>query len=118
ELQLPEIPPDAEDDEKQVSQDFIGMAKDALDLLQQGVAECSDALKTIRRAALAGQWGEMHEGSKAYFDGVQKLYQINLVGESFKKFAKELFEELGVEPETEERPGPPEEKADLSTPSA
>ena len=82
-LTLPDIPEDATDAERDRAQEFLIFGGDALGLLAQGTGHCMAGLMTLENYAREDQVADMRDGLKQYFEGCQKLLQIERVGRSF-----------------------------------
>lgn len=76
ELKSPEIPPEAEGAEREISQEFVRMADDALDLLEVGLGQCQQGLDMIRQAIETGNLDLMDEGRESYYEGCQKMWEV------------------------------------------
>jgi len=85
ELSAPEIPPEVSDEEAEKLQEFVNLAEDALALLNLGVSECLAGLEQFRAYAHNRKPEDSLEGARLYFEGIQKLYQVQKVDEAFQK---------------------------------
>lgn len=85
EMSAPEIPPEATDDEAERLQEFVDLAEDALALLSLGVSECLAGLEMFRAYVHNRKPEDSLEGARLYFEGIQKLYQVQKVDEAFQR---------------------------------
>ncbi len=76
EFRSPEIPEEAEGEEREVSQLFVNMADDALDMLSTALGQCQDGLDRIRQGIEAGNLDLMDEGRESYYEGCQKMWEV------------------------------------------
>lgn len=82
-MKVPEIPVEATEAEREKAQEFNAYVTDAIGLLAQGVGQCMSGLMKLERYAREDQVADMRDGLKEYFDGTQKLVQIERVAKSF-----------------------------------
>lgn len=75
-LRSPEIPEEAEGEERAISEEFVRMADDALDMLQVGLGQCQEGVDKIRQALETGDLDLMDEGREFYFEGCQKMWEV------------------------------------------
>ena len=85
ELAPPEIPAEATDEEAAKAQEFVDLAEDALALLGLGVSECLAGLELFRAYVHNRKPEDSHEAARLYFEGIQKLYQVQKVDEAFQR---------------------------------
>ncbi|GMU56828.1 MAG: hypothetical protein AMXMBFR33_59740 [Candidatus Xenobia bacterium] len=75
-LASPEIPEDLPAEDMEVSEQFVRLADDALDLLQLGLGQCQEGLDKIRQGMETGNFDLMDEGREFYHDGCQKMWEV------------------------------------------
>ncbi|MEW6283455.1 MAG: hypothetical protein AB1758_32900 [Candidatus Eremiobacterota bacterium] len=75
-LRAPDLPQEASAEERAVSEQFVHLAEDALDLLRSGLEQCQEGLSKIRQAMETGDFGLMDGGRGCYFEGCQKIWEV------------------------------------------
>ena len=105
-LKLPDVPEEATDEEREKAEEFLAMGGDAIGLLAQGVAECQAGLQQLERYVQTDQVVDMREGLRQFFEGCQKLLQIELVARTFVA-ALPPIPETSAEPQGEGADSPP-----------
>lgn len=112
----PPMPPEANEEEQALAQEFIDLASDALDLLNIGLDECREGIDLMRRAATEEDVELMKEGIRFYYEGTQKMWQVRRLDKQMQAYLNN--EEIpDVEPSDEAGAEPmgPSESVDLST---
>lgn len=75
-FKAPDIPSEASDEEREVSEQFVQLTNDALDMLDAGLAQCQDGLDKIRHGLETGNLDLMDQGRELYYEGCQKMWEI------------------------------------------
>ncbi len=88
ELQPPEIPEEADEEEKVVAKKFVDLADDTLELLYTGIEECRQGLEKIRQAVAARDQELMQEGIRYYFQGNQRMWQVWRLDNAFDAYMR------------------------------
>lgn len=89
-LELPEIPPEATDEERALCEQALAYGGDALGLLSQGVHECQAGLEKLETYADSRNARGAQDGLRDFLGGCLKLLQVE---ELTRNFLADILEE-------------------------
>ena len=113
-LQVPEVPEEATEEERARCDEFLAFAGDTIGLLSQGVSQCMSGLMKLEKYAFEEQPLDMREGLREFFEGCNRLLQIEEVAKSFVAALPPIPEEEGAEAETSAETPPPQQDGTLA----
>lgn len=102
-LEMPPVPEEATEEERAKCEEFLAFAGDTIGLLSQGVAQCTAGLEKLEKYALEDKTTDLQEGLREFFEGCNRMLQIEEV-------AKNFVAALPPKVETEEQAAPPQEE--------
>lgn len=90
-LRTPSIPTDATPEDRDVAEDFVGLAEDALDLLTQGIEQCLSGLSAMKKAAPVDDLETLRSGMREYYEGQQRMWQVRRLERQLDDYIQPLL---------------------------
>lgn len=82
-LEMPEVPEEATEEERAKCEEFLAFAGDTIGLLSQGVGQCMSGLMKLEKYAFEDTTTDMKEGLHEFFEGCNRMLQIEEVAKNF-----------------------------------
>ncbi len=90
-LRTPSIPTEATPEDREVAEDFVGLAEDALDLLTQGIEQCLSGLSAMKAAAPIDDLETLRAGLREYYEGQQRMWQVRRLERQLDDYIQPLL---------------------------
>lgn len=94
-LRTPSIPTDATPEDREVAEDFVGLAEDALDLLTDGIEQCLSGLSAMHKAAAEDDLEMLRSGMREYYEGQQRMWQVRRLERKLDDYIQPLLKTQG-----------------------